>query len=638
MGAFVATLAVVGVLSVGAGKAEAFTRTASVTGSWSDTLTWGGNAIPTSADDVVINSGITVTVDVTAVANTVTYNNTNSTINLGSNSLTVTGAVALNTPSGNGTNTLNIGTGALSAASVSASGASSKISVITGTTGTITTAGGITFGGAVTTNGQLTLSGAGSITLGGTTGTIGTGGTVSLGGSSTVNFAGSGAQTVNVYTYGNLTKSGSGTATMATGTIPVAGNLSVTAGTLDMAASVPTISGTTTVASGGTLSFSSATGLKTFTGNVTVNSGGTWTESAAVAVTYAGNLANSGTFTASSGVHTFGTGAISGTVSIPSLTGTAITNNGTLTVSTTLAGTLLTNSASGVLNIGGTSSGLTTLTATASGNVVNYTGTALTVKATSYYDLNLTGSGTYVFGSAVTVSHNLAIVSGVGVNLTGSSTAGYMDLGGIHKSAGTYGFTGSGATYIDTTYFPGAGTGIITVAAKHSSSSTTTTTGGSGSSSTTTTTTTTTTSTPPTTEVVTCAQGQLFSVVSGKACTTFTTSSDITCPTGGVYDVATGKKCTIWAQASVTTNTANGSVTTTVTISKSVGKGSPKSEIMKLQAALNKALKIALKEDGIWGGKTMAAIKQFQAQAKLSADGKVGPMTSAALNAAVSAN
>jgi len=39
-------------------------RIASVSGNWSNTSTWGGAAIPTIAETVSINSGITVTMDV----------------------------------------------------------------------------------------------------------------------------------------------------------------------------------------------------------------------------------------------------------------------------------------------------------------------------------------------------------------------------------------------------------------------------------------------------------------------------------------------------------------------------------------------------------------------------------------------
>ncbi|WP_167604839.1 PKD-like domain-containing protein [Maribellus sediminis] len=49
--------------------------TAQQSGNWNDTATWGG-AIPTSADDVTISSGITVTVDSTAFCNSISLNGT----------------------------------------------------------------------------------------------------------------------------------------------------------------------------------------------------------------------------------------------------------------------------------------------------------------------------------------------------------------------------------------------------------------------------------------------------------------------------------------------------------------------------------------------------------------------------------
>lgn len=45
----------------------AVTKTASVTGAWSNTATWGGAAALVSGggDDIVVNTGITVTMDAT---------------------------------------------------------------------------------------------------------------------------------------------------------------------------------------------------------------------------------------------------------------------------------------------------------------------------------------------------------------------------------------------------------------------------------------------------------------------------------------------------------------------------------------------------------------------------------------------
>ena len=38
-------------------------RTASVSGNWSSTATWGGSSVPGNGDTIIINSDITVTVE-----------------------------------------------------------------------------------------------------------------------------------------------------------------------------------------------------------------------------------------------------------------------------------------------------------------------------------------------------------------------------------------------------------------------------------------------------------------------------------------------------------------------------------------------------------------------------------------------
>ncbi|OYX95569.1 MAG: hypothetical protein B7Y78_04865, partial [Caulobacter sp. 35-67-4] len=164
-----------------------------------------------------------------------------------------------------------------------------------------------------------------------------------------------------------------------------------------------------------------------------LNSGGTWSNATANAtVTLRGGLTHNGAaFNAGTGLYTFDTNAQaiggSSAIAIPSLTvtGVTLTNSGTLTVATALSGTGgLTNSATGTLNIG-TSAAITTLTASAAGNTVNYTGTAQTVKAATYHHLGLSGSGTKTLTGVSTVNGNLSLSGTVS-----ATTASAFSIGG----------------------------------------------------------------------------------------------------------------------------------------------------------------------------------------------------------------
>lgn len=46
------------ILSFGVGMANGANRTASVSGNWNATATWGGQAAPTAIDDVTISDGM----------------------------------------------------------------------------------------------------------------------------------------------------------------------------------------------------------------------------------------------------------------------------------------------------------------------------------------------------------------------------------------------------------------------------------------------------------------------------------------------------------------------------------------------------------------------------------------------------
>ena len=91
-------------------------RTASVTGNWDNTATWGGSAVPTSADDVTINAGVTVTVNVpnaqclTLTLNEGTNGNATLTFNNGSQ-LTIGTSLTLGANNKNRTGNIDMTSG-----------------------------------------------------------------------------------------------------------------------------------------------------------------------------------------------------------------------------------------------------------------------------------------------------------------------------------------------------------------------------------------------------------------------------------------------------------------------------------------------------------------------------------------------
>lgn len=253
---------------------------------------------------------------------------------------------------------------------------------------------------------------------------------------------------------GNLTLSGTATTTTVVG-LSITGNLAIGNGTTFTAAAFDlAVTGTTTVGEGtnGTFTLSGASGARTFTGLVTVNSGATWNNSGNTAVTFRGGITNSSTFTAGSGIQTFDTNpqSLTGTFTIASVTvnGVILTNNNTLTVSTALDGIGggLTQAASSTLYISFTGPpGITTLTATANPNTVDYnSGVAQTIKGTTYHHLIISVAGIKTLNAATTVNGNLTISAGT------FADAGYIvTVKGNVTNNGTHSSTGSGKIYLN---------------------------------------------------------------------------------------------------------------------------------------------------------------------------------------------
>jgi hypothetical protein len=287
---------------------------------------------------------------------------------------------------------------------------------------------------------------------------------------------------------GNLVISGGIVSGSATGTLTVtSGTLTVTSSGGTIGRNAFTVGGATTIS--GTLTFdaNSGTGTKTFTGDVTVNSGGVWNETAAsMAVGFGGSLTNNATtWTANTGTHTFsgssktisgstatvipsvsisGTIANSNTLTVGTLLTIAgtLTNNGTVTATTALSGAGgFTNVATGTLNIGAASA-ITTLTATAVGNTVNYTGTAQTIHNNAYHHLGLSGSGAKTLGTSTTAIGGNLTLSGTATTITvvGLTISGNLDVGtGTTFTAAGFNLTVTGTTSITGTFAVSSATG-----------------------------------------------------------------------------------------------------------------------------------------------------------------------------------
>ncbi len=458
----------------GSGAKTSSTSLKTITG----TLTLSGTATATTtvgltiSTNLVVNSGTTFTA--AGFALTVTGATTvDGTLNVSSTTGTkkFTGLVTINTD-GTWDNSINSaitleggltndgiftsGTGKYTLSTNSQSfGGTSAINFdgSVAVTGAIT----VTNNTTVTITGSLTGSVAGSTWLNAANSTFNAGAAVLATGTltatatgNTVNYTGA-SQTLKVASYYNLTLSGgpetfgaittiggnltlSDTATATTkAALTISGKLNVGSGTTFATGTTNTwtltVTGATSVT--GTLTLAN-TATKTFTGDVTINSGGVWDETGASTYSFAGNFTNNATsFTASSGLHTFSgssmtiSGSTTTSIANVEVTG-SYTNTRTLTVSTALSGTgTLTNN--GTLNIGGTST-VTTLTATASGNTVNYNGTGTqTVLNTNYYNLAISGSRTT---NSVTIDGSIGI-AGSFTNSASFSTGNYVLTGSM---------------------------------------------------------------------------------------------------------------------------------------------------------------------------------------------------------------
>jgi hypothetical protein len=217
-----------------------------------------GSLTTTSAITFSKTSGaVNITGNVSAASFTMSTEPTGDasvTLNTGV-SMTLTGALALNLPASSGRSTFNINGATVSCASVTLGGTTGGIfTTINISTGTLSVTGNITSAGI---DSRIIFSGAGALNVGGTF-TAGTF-TASTG---TVNFNGSGSQTVGGVTYNNLTMSGGGTKSLG-GAATVNGVLTLTNGTFTNSSNLTLGNGATISRSGGSLSAAPTFGATT---------------------------------------------------------------------------------------------------------------------------------------------------------------------------------------------------------------------------------------------------------------------------------------------------------------------------------------------------------------------------------------
>ncbi|MFA5773622.1 MAG: peptidoglycan-binding protein [Candidatus Paceibacterota bacterium] len=484
VGMLVFVLGVFGFVSVSKAEAAECTFSGATDNDWHTTTNWGGcgGLLPQANDSVIIPTAKNVTMSGNATITALTFNdavNAANSITIGgtiSRSLTVTGATTYTATTGTAGATLAVGAATFSTGTlVITDGAGSGDHTLSVSTGSATVTGHVS--GTWTTPADVIFlsTGAGNMYFGGN---FPSGGTLTTTTTGTITFNGTGAQSVGAYTtYNNVVILKTLETATLLGTTTFGGTLTLTDGNLDTNTQTFTVTGASSITD--TITF--GTGTKTFTGDVTLNAGAVWNETGAAVVVYGGNLANAATtFTASTGLHTFGgatkvisgatttsiasvriTGATSntGTLTVATLLdvadGITLTNTGTVTATTALSdvgatGTFV-NSDAGTLNLGGLSD-IGTLTATATGNTVNYTQAgAQTVFATAYRNLGLSGSGAKTMTSITTLTGNFS--------MSGSATATSVitTIGGNVSITGTAVWTNGAANVVTGTLTVGTG-------------------------------------------------------------------------------------------------------------------------------------------------------------------------------------
>ncbi|MFC6876048.1 YDG domain-containing protein, partial [Flavobacterium myungsuense] len=351
---------------------------------------------------------------------------------------------------------------AIASGAVTVSGGTLDMKTFSDTVGAVTLTSGTISGttGALTATSYAVESGTISKILAGSVGlTKSTSGTVILSASNTY----TGLTTVSAGTlqYGVVNAIASGAVTVSGGTLDMqtfndtVGGVTLTSGSIIGASGTLTAtsyaveSGTISkilAGTGGLTKSTSGTVIlsasNTYTGLTTVSAGtlqyGIDNAIAADAVTVSGGTLDMQTFSDTVGAVTLTSGSIIGASGTLTATSYAVESG---TISKRLAGTA---------NVTKTTSGTVTLS-----GANTYTGTN-TISAGT-----LSINSTTALGAA---ANDLIIANSAVANVDANVAVGSLTLGGVLQSNGTWGFTGSGATNIDATYFTSIA-GIITAGA-----------------------------------------------------------------------------------------------------------------------------------------------------------------------------
>lgn len=499
-------------------------RVASVSGNWNSTATWGGAAVPTNAQTVTINAGVSVTVTAAAVCSTLQINNSNGnnvnttlTINSG-NTLTVgatgTGAVTIGsaTAMGNGnSNTTslvvsgNLVCGAIAqspGARTAGVGGDGRTNLTINSTGIVTATGNVTGTsvngtGSLTASASLIFSGAGVLNV---TGTLSP--TVFTPSTGTVNYNGTGAQTITNYPYYNLSISSARTTSDVTfaGSTNIGGNLTISStSTTGEILFNTTGTGRTFNITGDYIQTGNSCEFGLGSGSSTINLSGNFQKTGGYMVTTTAvnavfnmvgttqtmqstggtvikwmdfNIA-SGSLVTLAGAFNYSGGTTDGAVFTVLSGGTLncgannVVSSNVSTFSLASGGTLGIGSSAGIVSSGATGNIQTTTRSFSAGGNYVYNGgiaqAAGTALPATIGSLTVTNNSVLTLPSVKVVTNNFSITAGSSVNLgTFSHTAGTLTLGGSGTPNGSHGSTTSSATYKNNTYFA-ATSGIVTV-------------------------------------------------------------------------------------------------------------------------------------------------------------------------------